>query len=90
MRITLAGLEFHRVIVSESYAPGSLDFHGAEFRQTAPIKLDATAELLGAEIRIRGRLATSLGASCDRCLGEVEIPVSCDFDLFYQPMESIA
>ncbi|MGD1101515.1 MAG: DUF177 domain-containing protein [Terriglobia bacterium] len=90
MRITLAELERHRVIASESYAPGSLDYHGAEFRQTAPLKLHATAELLGTEIRIRGHLATSLESSCDRCLGAVEIPVSSDFDLFYRPLKSIA
>ena len=90
MRITLAELEIHRVIASESYAPGSLDFHGAEFRQTAPLKLNATAELLGGEIRIWGHLATSLESSCDRCLRAVAIPVSCDFDLFYRPMETIA
>ena len=90
MRITLAELELHPVTASESYAPGSLDFHGAEFRQTAPLHVKATAELQGAEIRIRGNLATRLEASCDRCLEAVEIPVSCDFDLFYRPMASIA
>ena len=90
MRITLAELELHRITASESYAPGSLDFHGAEFRQTAPLKLDATAELVGEEIRIRGHLATRLESICDRCLGVVEIPVNGDFDLFYRPMETIA
>jgi uncharacterized protein len=67
-----------------------LDYHGAEFRQTTPLKLHATAELLGEEIRIQGRLDTRLESTCDRCLGGVEIPVSCDFDLFYRPMASIA
>ena len=90
MRITLAELELHRIIASESYAPGSLDYHEAGFRQTAPVQLNATAELLGSEIRIKGHLATSLEASCDRCLGAVEIPVSSNFDLFYRPMQSIA
>lgn len=90
MRITLAELEFHRVTVSECYAPGALDYHGAEFRQVAPLQLEAQAELLGTEIRMRGRLVTRLGANCDRCLGPVEIPVSHDFDLFYRPMETIA
>jgi uncharacterized protein len=90
VRITLAELGLHRVIVSESYAPGSLDYHGAEFRQIGPLRINATAELLGAEIRIRGHLTTRLESSCDRCLGTVEIPVSCDFDLFYRPMETIA
>ena len=90
MRITLAELELHRVTASETYSPGALDYHGAEFRQTTPLKLDATAELLGAEIRIRGHLATRLETSCDRCLAAVAIPVNSDFDLFYRPMKSIA
>ena len=90
MRITLAELERHRIVASESYDPGYLDYHGAELRQTAPLKIDVTAELLGAEIRIRGRLTTNLAGSCDRCLGRVQIPVNRDFDLFYRPMKSIA
>jgi len=90
VRITLAELEFHPVTASKSYAPGSLDFQGAEFRQVAPLKLNVTAELLGTEIRIRGHLATRLEASCDRCLAPVEVPVSRDFDLFYRPIKSIA
>ena len=89
MRITLAELEIHRVIASENYAPGSLDYHGAEFRQAAPLKIDATAGLLGQEIRIRGRLSTRLAASCDRCLVAVEIPVDRTFDLFYRPLQTI-
>ena len=90
MRITLVELELHPVTATESYAPGALDFHGAEFRQAAPLKLNINAELQGAEIRIRGHLATQLEASCDRCLGPVEVPVSRDFDLFYRPIQSIA
>jgi uncharacterized protein len=90
LRITLAELELHRVKASETYNPGTLDYRGAEFRQTAPLKLKATAELLETEIRIQGHLTTRLEASCDRCLGPVEIPVSRDFDLFYRPLQSIA
>ena len=90
MRITLAELELHRVFASETFPPGGLDYHGAEFRQTTPLKIEATAELVGAEIRIRGHLATSLEASCDRCLGAVTIPVDRDFDLLYRPVATIA
>jgi uncharacterized protein len=89
LRITLAELELHRVTASESYNPGSLDYHGAEFRQMDPLKLDVTAELVGEEIRIRGHLATRLESNCDRCLKVVEIPLSHDFDLFYRPMQSL-
>jgi uncharacterized protein len=90
VRITLAELELHRIVAAESYAPGSLDYHGAAFRQTAPLNITATAELQGGEIRIRGHLATKLEASCDRCLGGVELPVDTDFDLLYRPIQTIA
>ena len=90
MRITLAELELHRVIASELYAPGGLDYRGAEFRQAGPLKIDIVAELVGTEIRVRGHLATQLEASCDRCLGTVGLPVDRDFDLFYRPIKTIA
>ena len=90
MRITLAELELHRIIASEDFGLGVLDYRDTQFRQAAPLKVDVTAELLGGEIRIRGHLATRLETSCDRCLGAVEIPVSRDFDLFYRPLETIA
>lgn len=90
MFITLAELELHRIVVSETYASDQLDYHGAEFRQREPLKVDAVAELAGSEIRIRGHIGTRLEANCDRCLGPVEIPVERDFDLFYRPIGSIA
>ena len=90
MRITLEELQLHRVVVSKTYAVGALDFHGADFRQIDPLTVDAVAELVASEIRIRGRLATRLEACCDRCLGPVVIPVAQEFDLFYRPVETIA
>lgn len=90
MLITLQELELRRVVISKVYAPSALDFHGAEFRQAAPLQVDATAELVGPEIRIRGHLGTRVEAFCDRCLGQVEIPVDRDFDLFYRPLKTIA
>ncbi len=90
MRITLAELELHRLNASESYAPGFVDYQGAELRQTAPLKIDVTAELVSQEVRIWGHLVTRLESSCDRCLARVPIPVECDFDLVYRPMQTIA
>jgi uncharacterized protein len=90
VRITLAELELHRINVSENYAPGSLDFDSVGFKQTAPVQLNATAELLATEIRVKGHLETRMESSCDRCLVPVEIPVSSNFDLFYRPMQTIA
>jgi uncharacterized protein len=90
VKITLQELELRRVEVHKTYASGELDYHTAEFQQQGPLKVDAVAELLGSEIRVRGRLATRLKANCDRCLTGVEFPVAHDFDLFYRPMADIA
>jgi uncharacterized protein len=87
--ITLQELELHRIVVSKTYAPGALDYRGAEFRQATPLTVNAVAELLGAEIRMRGRLETRLEAACDRCLGPVGIPVVRDFDLVYRSVKTI-
>ena len=90
MRITLAELELHRIVATESYPPGSLDYHDTAFRQAAPLQFQVTAELQGGEIHIRGHLSTTLEAACDRCLSRVELPVDSHFDLLYQPMQTIA
>ena len=90
VRITREELELHRIEISEAYAPGTLDYHGADFRQAAPLKVDGVAELVDSEMRIRGHLETSLELLCDRCLAPVVIPVEQDFDLFYRPVSSIA
>ena len=89
MRITLEELELHPIVVSKTYSPGALDYHGAEFHQVAPLQVNAVAELRGAEIQVRGRLGTSLEASCDRCLGSVVIPVEREFDLCYRPVSTM-
>jgi uncharacterized protein len=90
VRITLEELELDGIVVSKTYAPGMLDYHGAEFQQVAPLKVEAVAELAGSEIRVRGHLGTQLEAFCARCLSRVVIPVESDFDLFYRPLQTIA
>ncbi len=88
--ITLQELELHRIEVHKTYASGDLDYHTTEFQQQGPLKVDAVAELLGSEIRIRGHLGTRLNVKCDRCLTPVDLPIERDFDLFYRPMREIA
>ncbi len=90
MLITLEELEQRSVVVSETYAADALDYRGTEFEQLGPLQIDVRAELQGAEIRLRGRLETRVGAKCDRCLALVEIPVQREFDLYYRPVETIA
>lgn len=90
MLITRAELELHRIVVSKTYASGTLDYRGAEIQQSGPLKVDAVAEVAGSEISIRGRLETRLTVPCDRCLEPFEFPVEREFDLTYRPLESIA
>lgn len=90
MLITLAELERHRIVVSKTYASGTLDYHTTDFQQAGPLQVQAVAELAGAEIRIRGHLGTRLGAHCDRCLVPMEIPIERDLDLTYRPVAAIA
>lgn len=90
MRITREELELRRILISKVYAPRALDYHGADFRQVTPLKVEGVAELVDSEIRIHGHLAASLESHCDRCLASVTIPVEQDFDLFYRPVSSIA
>jgi len=90
MLITEQELELHRIVVSKDYPADALDYQGVEFRQAGPLNLEAVAELLGAEIHIRGKLSTRLEACCDRCLVKVEMPIDRHFDLFYRPMATIA
>jgi DUF177 domain-containing protein len=88
--ITLAELEHHRIVVSKTYASGTLDYHNAEFQQAGPLVVDGMAELVGSEIRIQGHLRTRLSGQCDRCLAPIEIPIDRDFDVSYRPVASIA
>ncbi|HEY6290752.1 MAG TPA: DUF177 domain-containing protein [Terriglobia bacterium] len=90
MLISVEELKLHPVSVSETYPTGALDYHTTEFRQSGNLKVHGVAELVGQEIRFRGRLGTRVHATCDRCLGPVDLPVDCDFDLTYRPMSTIA
>ena len=89
MRITVEELQLHPISASKTFPAGTLDYHGADFRQGGPLKVEATAELVGSEIRIRGRLETSLEACCDRCLVPVSLPVKQQFDLSYRPVSTM-
>lgn len=90
MLICVEELKLHPVSVSETYPAGALDYHTEEFRQTGNLNVRGVAELVGGEVRFRGHLGTRVRSACDRCLGAVELPVECDFDLTYRPMATIA
>jgi len=89
VRITLAELEVRKSVISRTYQPGTLNFHGTELQEVKPLRVEAVAELVGGEIRIRGQLATAIEVPCDRCLTSATLAVDRGFDLFYRPLRDI-
>jgi uncharacterized protein len=77
-------LAVRKIRIRKSYAPGTLDFHSADFQQTTPLEVRATAELIEGQIRVFGHVHTRLEFTCARCLEPVAEEISKDFDLFYR------
>src|SRR4030088_445723 len=86
MFLDVKDLAVRKLPIRKTYAPGAIDFHAPEFRQTAPMEVTATAELLAGNIRIEGSLSTKLELVCARCLEPVTEEVQRDFDLMYAPV----
>ena len=66
------------------FDPGSLDFSGDILRQVGPLAWSATAERVGEEIRIAGRLSVTTESSCSRCLEPARCDIQKSFDLFFR------
>lgn len=90
MFLNVKELAVRKARIRKSYAPGTLDFHTADFRLVAPLEVRATAELVENQIRVFGHLETRLELVCARCLEPVVEEVSKDFDLFYRPVGSVS
>jgi uncharacterized protein len=86
MFLDVKDLAVRKLRIRKRYAPGSIDYHTAEFKQTEPLEVTATAELLDGQIRITGALETKIELVCARCLEPVIEDVNRVFDLFYRPV----
>jgi len=86
MFLDVKDLAVRKLRIRKRYAPGSIDYHTAEFKQTVPLEVTATAELLDGQIRITGSLETKIELVCARCLEPVIEDVNRSFDLFYRPV----
>jgi uncharacterized protein len=98
MFFDLNELELHPIDFAEEFQPGAIDL-GADVRQLAPIASQGRAELVEEhhgkhkiikDVRLRGRLATSLELACARCLEPVRQKVDREFELLYRPRGSDA
>lgn len=90
MLITRKELALRKITVDKTYPAGVFDDRGHMFRQVAPLRVQAVAELVNSDIRIRGHLDTRLEMECDRCVAQMELGVEQNFDLSYRPVSVIA
>ena len=87
MFIALEQLEEEPVRFEETFAPDQMEYATEGLRQVAPLKVAGIASLLGAEIHVRGSLATQLELECARCIEPVAQTVKRDFDLYYRSLD---
>lgn len=94
MLIEIQELETHPLDFREEFRPGAIDL-GPDLHQRSPLRSEGRADLVEEhhgkhkiiqDIRLRGRVDTSLEVACARCLEPVVHQVSRDFDLLYRPL----
>ncbi|HZL57224.1 MAG TPA: DUF177 domain-containing protein [Bryobacteraceae bacterium] len=88
MLLSIKEMEVRKLPFAETWPPGEIDFMDSAAVQTAPLVAQGVAELLphtGGEVRVKGKVATSLETECARCLGRAAFEIDTPFDLFYKP-----
>jgi uncharacterized protein len=86
MFLNVKDLAVRKLSIRKSYAPGAIDYRTPEFKQVAPLQVQATAELSDGQIHVEGELETKIELSCARCLEPVVEDLHREFDLFYSPL----
>ena len=98
MLIEIQELELHPVEFREEFSPGVIDL-GPDLRQRTPLRSQGRADLVEEhhgkhkviqDIRLKGKLDTTVEIACARCLEPVVHEVKRDFDLLYRPQGSDA
>jgi len=89
MFITVEELQEHRVKFDESFPPGHIDYLTEGLQQATALEVRGAANLLGDEIEIRGRLATTVEVICARCLEPLQHPVELEFNLVYRSISTM-
>jgi len=91
MLISVRDLEIKPVRFDTTYAAGEIDFLEEGLTQSGPLAAKGVAELSEStgEIQIRGEFHAKLAADCDRCLEGTQFSIDRQFDLCYQPAETL-
>jgi uncharacterized protein len=90
--LNLQELELKPVHFNVDIPAGEIDYD-QRLKQTSALHAQGSAEMPNNgldEVRIRGSLAVTVEAACDRCLETARVPIEKDFDLHYLPAEQFA
>src|ERR1039457_5375660 len=94
MFIEIKDLEIHPLDFREELSAAVIDL-GEDIRQRSPLRAEGRADLVEEQhgkhkvvqdIRVKGKLETSLEVACARCLDPVVHEVQRTFDLLYRPL----
>ena len=89
MFIDIHELKRDKLEFAQQFPPGGIDL-GKDASQAEPLVVEGLAELVDSEIRLDGRLRTTLELTCARCLEPIRQPVDKEFELYYRPVATIA
>ena len=94
MLIEIQELELHPIDFREEFGPGVIDL-GPDLHQLSPVRTEGRADLVEEhhgkhkviqDIRLKGKLDTSIEVLCARCLEPVVHDVVRNFELLYRPL----
>jgi len=94
MLIEIQDLALHPIDFREEFTPGTIDL-GEDVLQRTALLTEGRADLVEEhrgkrdvvrDIRLKGKLETSLEVACARCLEPVVLRVTRSFDLLYRPL----
>jgi uncharacterized protein len=71
------------------YEPAAFSKTEDEFRVIAPIEFTADVRKDASKVRLVGRVKTTLGLDCSRCVEPFEVPIDAAFDVLFLPAEVI-
>ena len=83
MRIELENLEGGKGTFAQVYQPDDLNPVDERIRLIEPTAVTGKVRVAGNEVFVDGHIETRAQVECDRCLQQVESPVSADFELEY-------
>jgi uncharacterized protein len=87
--VDLKDLADEKLSFAAVFEPGIVDLAAENMRQIGSLDWIASAERTGSEIRIAGRLETTVELACSRCLEPARIRLSRPFDLFFRERDEV-